>query len=113
MAVGVARGDTPLEGGHVRGEKNSTPTDFLVRPCGSATSLRPTGHRVILPAVNRVAEFLSISKPNAYCDSCIAQALNLDAATVAKMTESLSIGYDHRRGKCTVCGHLNRVVAAD
>lgn len=55
----------------------------------------------------RVSELLKISQPNAYCDDCIAGALNLRREQVSTVTSTLGLCREYARGIET-CVHCNR-----
>jgi hypothetical protein len=62
----------------------------------------------------RIADFLTVAKPNAYCERCIATALGVDLQFVIEATagRGRAEGFVRRIAKCTLCGGVKRVIAA-
>ena len=63
---------------------------------------------------DRVAEFLSIGKPKAYCDPCLSEALGIEQAKTARITVALGLTkrYAKVRRGCAVCGVVQLVIIA-
>ena len=63
---------------------------------------------------DRIAEYVSIGKPDPYCDRCLAQALGLPLEVVERITEGLgeTRRYTKRRCACSRCGTVSLAIAA-
>ena len=63
---------------------------------------------------SRIAVFLGNTRPNAYCDTCLATALGIDVKTVARETAILAEGRDFKRSRtvCFYCGSVQTVITA-
>ena len=63
---------------------------------------------------DRVAEFVSIGKPNGYCDPCLAEALGIEQAKTARITAALALTkrYTKVRRGCAMCGVVQLVIIA-
>lgn len=55
----------------------------------------------------RIAEFLKGNKPRAYCDDCIAGALNMRREQVNTVTSTLGLCCEYSRGSES-CAHCHR-----
>ena len=62
----------------------------------------------------RIASFLRNTRPNAYCDACLATSLGIDARVVAREAKLLieSGKYEQARRVCSYCGGVQMVIRA-
>lgn len=60
-----------------------------------------------------VSNYITINRPNAYCDDCIQAALDLSRRQqVQQITSSLGLSadYDRNDGICSTCGSEKKVI---
>jgi hypothetical protein len=62
-------------------------------------------HSAALTIPERIAELLKANRPNAYCDDCIASALNMRREQVNTVTCTLGLCREYQRGSetCSDC----------
>jgi hypothetical protein len=60
----------------------------------------------------RVVEFLSLKKPAAYCDDCVATALAVRRAQISTVTSTLGLCREYSRdaSPCAGCGRSGKFV---